>query len=445
MKILVVEDDASVAQILKILLTSHGYAVEVAADGQLGLSLAETFEYDLILLDILLPKLDGITLCKQLRAKKYQMPILLLTGQGGSGEKVAGLDTGADDYVVKPFDQEELIARIRALLRRGHISAQPILEWNALRLDPSRREVTYSNHALALTPKEYGLVEMFLRNPRLTFSLGMILEHLWTFEAAPGEDAVRVHIKTLRQKLKAAGAPIDLIETVYGVGYRLNPLRDLAHSSQSASSQSTSEPAAIAPSTPGSPSDFSVALPSANTAPLQSVAAVRIASDPAPTDVLVIATDAQTRSQLKTLLDPEGIQTMLLDHWQTLQQTLAEISPHLLILAIDNSDLSGNGVALCQLIRQDDRWQTLPILLITPPPDADRIQQFFAAGANDFVSQPIAGPELLARVRVHLHRALLQQKVDFLEAQTSSGLPSQPASSDDRPQPFSLSDILRSS
>lgn len=223
MRILVIEDDEFIAHALTAILTSQNYAVEVATEGQLGWELIEAFDYDLVLLDVMLPKLDGISLCRQMRAKGLQMPILLLTGQDNSHDKAIGLDAGADDYVVKPFDQEELVARIRALLRRGGAIAQPVLTQGDLRLDPSNCEVTYGTKPLSLTPKEYALLELFLRNSRRVFSCGMILEHLWSYEETPSEEAVRTHIKGLRQKLKAVGLPSDVIETVYGIGYRLKP------------------------------------------------------------------------------------------------------------------------------------------------------------------------------------------------------------------------------
>jgi diguanylate cyclase (GGDEF)-like protein len=223
MKILVVEDDELIAQTLRILLSDQNYAVELAHDGQAGLELVEMFDYDLLLLDVMLPKLDGISLCRQLRSQGYQMPILLLTGQDSQHDKAIGLDAGADDYVVKPFDTEELVARIRALLRRANAITQPLLEWGVLRLDPSSCEVIYQDKLLPVTPKEYALLELFLRNNRRVFSCDAILEHLWTYDDMPGEEAVRTHIKGLRQKLKTAGAPATFIETVYGIGYRLNP------------------------------------------------------------------------------------------------------------------------------------------------------------------------------------------------------------------------------
>jgi PAS domain S-box-containing protein len=223
MKILVVEDDELLAETLTAILTNQNYAVEVATDGDTAWDLIEIYDYDLILLDILLPKLDGISICRRIRSIGLQMPVLLLTGRDSSHDKAIGLDAGADDYVVKPFDEEEFVARVRALLRRGGATSQPVLEWENLRLDPSSCEVTYGEDLLSLTPKEYALLELFLRNSRRVFSCGMILEHIWSYDDTPTEEAVRTHIKGLRQKLKAVEAPSDLIETVYGIGYRLKP------------------------------------------------------------------------------------------------------------------------------------------------------------------------------------------------------------------------------
>ena len=149
------------------------------------------------------------------------MPVLMLTARDTSTDKVLGLDAGADDYVVKPFDLKELLARIRALLRRGSSTLPPLLTWESLRLDPATCEVTYGDRLLALTPKEYSLLEFFLRSSGRVLSRSVILDHLWSSGDPPGEETVKVHLRSLRQKLKAAGAADDFIETVYGLGYRL--------------------------------------------------------------------------------------------------------------------------------------------------------------------------------------------------------------------------------
>ncbi|MFB2880908.1 response regulator transcription factor [Floridanema aerugineum] len=221
MRILLVEDDDRIADALKEALTDRHYSVDIAADGEAGWECIQLCTYDLILLDVMLPKLDGINLCRKLRRSNINTPVLMLTAKDSSTDKVMGLDAGADDYVVKPFDLPELSARIRALLRRGNPTLPPVLEWEKLHLDPSKCEVNYAGKLLHLTPKEYALLELFLRNGSRVLSRSDIIDHLWTFEDPPAEETVKVHLKDLRKKLKAAGAPADLIETVYGLGYRM--------------------------------------------------------------------------------------------------------------------------------------------------------------------------------------------------------------------------------
>jgi DNA-binding response OmpR family regulator/HPt (histidine-containing phosphotransfer) domain-containing protein len=221
MRILVVEDDELISSALEKTLSGQNYIVDLANNGQIGWELVEAFIYDLVILDIVLPKLDGIRFCRQLRESGYQIPVMLLTAQNSSNDKVMGLDAGADDYVVKPFDLTELLARIRVLLRRSSACNPVILQWGSLCFDPGLCKVTYEGQTLSLTPKEYRLLELFLRNHHRVFSRSDILDHLWPSEQAPSEDAVTVHIKDLRQKLKRAGGSSNFIETVYGQGYRL--------------------------------------------------------------------------------------------------------------------------------------------------------------------------------------------------------------------------------
>ncbi|MEC4804784.1 MAG: response regulator [Jaaginema sp. PMC 1079.18] len=220
MRLLLVEDDEVQAHTIKQALIAQGYVVDGAADGEEGWDFIEAFTYDLMLLDVSLPKLDGITLCRRVRDRGDNVPILLLTARSSSTDKVAGLDAGADDYVVKPCTGRELFARIRALLRRRNASSAPLLTWDKVTLDPSSRELFYDGQPIALSPKEYNLLELFLRNPRRVLTHSAILEHLWSFEDPPSEGTVRAHIKRLRHKLKKAGVT-EMIETIYGVGYRL--------------------------------------------------------------------------------------------------------------------------------------------------------------------------------------------------------------------------------
>ena len=226
MRILLIDDDEQLMEVLAHKLIEQHYAVDIANTGEMGWEFILLFNYDMVVLDWMLPDINGITLCQQIRAEGYEMPIMLLTARDRHTDKVMGLDAGADDYVVKPFNFDELTARIRALLRREIHVSSPTLQWHDLSLDPKTHEVKYQNQLLPLTPKEYGLIELFMRHPQQVFSPGAIIDNLWAGEDPPGEEAVRTHIKGLRQKLKAAGMAKDTIKTVYGIGYRLKSHTD---------------------------------------------------------------------------------------------------------------------------------------------------------------------------------------------------------------------------
>ncbi len=495
MKILIVEDDELNAYALSAVLTNQNYAVEVAHDGNSAWNLIQIYDYDLVLLDVVLPKLDGVSLCRKIRSSGLQVPILLLTGCDSGHEKAIGLDAGADDYVVKPFDQEELVARVRALLRRGGLASQPVLQWGSLRLDPSSCEVTYSDELLSLTPKEYALLELFLRNSRRVFSCGMILEHLWSYEDTPTEEAVRTHIKGLRQKLKAVGAPSELIETVYGIGYRLklreeeeqkskgveenaksqiSPLKSqqtLAavagiwqRSQQRVNEQVNTIEQAIkqkavnselrflaareAHTLAGSLGSFGLTIGSKlarkierwlNTNKVlsaseinnlgswvkqlrQEIAENSIVAIPAlpqtpalqnmphaEAKILVVDDDPLLQSFLQTLLSPWGLKAIALNDPRQFWETLKAVTPDMLILDIELPHI--NGIELCQQVRNDPQWSELPILFLTVHSDAEIVNQVFSVGADDFVSKPIVGPELVTRLVNRLERVKLRQRI----------------------------------
>lgn len=224
LKILFVEDDEHTCKLISATLNAHRYAVDVVADGEAGLEMARQWPYDLILLDVMLPKLNGIEVCRRLRANACQTPILILTARGASEDVIAGLDAGADDYVVKSCESEQLMARVRALLRRGGDAASsPLLTWGDLCLDPSSAKVTFKEATVPCRPKEYTLLELFLRNPQRLLSRSVIIDHLWAYDDAPVEGSVTTLVKDLRRRLKATGVESDPIETVYGLGYRLKP------------------------------------------------------------------------------------------------------------------------------------------------------------------------------------------------------------------------------
>jgi DNA-binding response OmpR family regulator len=221
MRILLVEDDDRIARPLAEDLSHQNHIVDLAHDGLEGWKYAQAIDYELILLDLMLPKLDGITLCKQLRTSGSQALILMLTARDTISDKVVGLDAGADDYLVKPFELEELAARIRALARRSPETKPPILTYGALQLDPSSHKVAHAGKDLSLTPKEYMLLECFLRNPLQMLTRSFLLDRLWELDKTAGEETIKTHLTNLRRKLKTAGAAENMIETVYGVGYRL--------------------------------------------------------------------------------------------------------------------------------------------------------------------------------------------------------------------------------
>lgn len=229
MRILVVEDDIQLAEILTEALTNRQYVVDLAKDGEAAWNWIELYKYDLVLLDVTLPKLNGILFCQRLRCSELTSlayrnataPVLMLTARDTVADKITGLDAGADDYVPKPFDLEELMARIRALLRRGSSATNVNLCWGSLRLNPSTHEATYDDKLLLLTPKEYALLELLVSSGRRVLSRSGIIEQVWSSEHTPVEETITSHIRGLRHKLKALGAPEDFIETVHGLGYRL--------------------------------------------------------------------------------------------------------------------------------------------------------------------------------------------------------------------------------
>lgn len=224
MRILVVEDDPRIHQSLAEDLRRQHHAVDIVEDGLTGLDFARTAVHDVILLDILLPGLDGLELCRRLRSEKSTALILMITSRDNVSDKVRALDAGADDYLVKPFDLAELSARIRAVSRRQHSAREPILKHGSLRLDPSRRFVSCAGAPVALTGTEYAILQILMQSPLQVFSHTMLREKVTTFNDDGERDSIRTHIANLRRKLRLAGADRDPIESVYGIGYRLAEL-----------------------------------------------------------------------------------------------------------------------------------------------------------------------------------------------------------------------------
>ncbi|MBW4521864.1 MAG: response regulator [Scytolyngbya sp. HA4215-MV1] len=494
MKLLVVDDDINLAKAIAKVLAQQKYLIDVATDGQSAWEYTQSCLYDLIVLDVKLPSIDGISLCQKLRQEGYVNPILLLTACDSSSDKVLGLDAGADDYVIKPFDWEEFLARIRALLRRAGELAPAILSWGALRLDPITCEVSHAGELLPLRPREYKLLELFMRNSKRVFSCGAILEHLWSFEDPPSEDAVRAHIKGLRQKFKMVGAE-DLIETVYGLGYRLKPLEEKTSAELLVEGEPIAETAdpletvgrlqqalaeawddiqpemlervifleqvlnrlkmgAIDPQLQqqaaseahklvGTVGAYGFKFSSELSRQIETLLrddrpfdSTRIASlteklaalsqdlagaaqvtqsYPSPfVDVLylpesthsvrllAVDDDPHVLANLKTVLEPWGIHLTTLVDPQRFWEYLEKTNPDLLLLDVVMPN--GNGLELCESVRNSPDWAGLPIVFLTAYRDTETVQRAFLAGADDLVCKPVVAPELITRVMSRIER-----------------------------------------
>ncbi len=606
MRILLIEDDEILIQVLVKSLEGQHYTVDVAADGQLGWEYAQDSHYELIVIDVGLPRLDGITLCQRLRSEGCATPILLITAQDARAERIKGLDAGADDYLTKPFDLGELQARVRALLRRGEVAFTPILEVGKLVLDPNSCQVSYGEQALKLTPKEYSLLELLLRNPARVFSRGQIIERLWNYDDPPLEESVKAHVKGLRRKLKEVGVA-DWIENVYGIGYRLNPklpqessevgntsvqqrfdaamgqmwqqyqglmMERLEALQQAATAIQQGKPSLalnqsaqkaahklagvlgmfdkeagtktarqiekLLQEKPGKVTQGGegllelvqqlremLALPASPTTPtarllfidsdeelgsqLQGLAQLSqsnwqqvsnltsarevlqtqatdavvltvaessewqeslsllkdlasrtppiptlvLASNPELVDrvsvarcggssvlvkpttatqiwqvvqqllqsyqdqatkILVVDDDPAFLAALKTILTPWGIRMTGLQKPECFWEILNVEKPDLLILDVEMPEI--NGIELCQVVRTDPQWQNLPILFLTAHQDRETVQQVFTAGADDYITKPIIGPELLTRITNRLERNRLLKNFSGKDALT---------------------------
>jgi DNA-binding response OmpR family regulator len=354
MRLLFVEDDAAFAQQLSTALKQY-YTIDLATDGETAWKWLQLVQYDVVILDVMLPKLSGIELCQRLRQAGHQVRILLLTGQSAIDEKVIGLDAGSDDYLIKPVRLPEVLARLRALLRRPASAQPPQLEWGKLQLESHRHLATFDGVEIALTLKEYLLLELLLRRGNWVHKYSAIAEKLWGLEVeVPSEEAVRAHVKGLRRKLKAVGAE-QLIETVYGVGYRLNP-------------------------------DY-------------------IEPQKFETKILIVSEQAE---EMQSLLEPCGFTIFALTQATELLKTLEVVQPNLLILGADT--VGFDRFTLCQILRRDQSWAWLPIVLLIPQVNLESIHKAYAAEADDFAQEPVIPSELLNRVLNRLERVRQLQK-----------------------------------
>jgi len=218
MRILVVEDERKVASVIRQGLGEEGYAVDVASNGEEGLAMARDGVHDLIILDIGLPKINGLQVLQELRRRKVTPPVLLLTVRATIEDKVLGLDAGADDYLTKPFAFQELVARVRALLRRRTEGGPAVLQFADLTLDPARHSAFRGGQKIDLTAKEFALLDYFMRNPGRVLTRTMIIEHVWDYDFDTGTNVVDVYVNYLRKKIDSDREP-KLIHTIRGVGY----------------------------------------------------------------------------------------------------------------------------------------------------------------------------------------------------------------------------------
>jgi len=613
MRILLLEDDEILSDMLVKSLTHQHYVVDAVHDGESGWEYARSGNYELLIMDVGLPLLDGISLCQRLRKEGYSTPILLMTAKNAIADRIHGLDAGADDYLSKPLDLGELQARVRALLRRGEVAPSTTFSVGELSLDPATAQVTYGNKQLKLTPKEYNLLELFLRNPSRVYSRTQIVDHLWNFDDPPLEESVKAHIKGLRQKLKKVGA-VDWIENVYGLGYCLNPqvsakfqpqvtesvtqqysdgvdklwqqyqdamlqrmsvlqtaatafkkgnlteelqksaskeahklagvlgmfgrdagtqlareieellvaqdvqnilsrsklpslvqeldellalsvvetkfitdtagllfidskLQLVPELQQLASSQGMSwygvkniqlaqewlqnhSPDLIVLSINKAIKTEDLALINNSSARTPTIPVIVIAESDEldyrvkvaqnggcgflvqpkatqiwdltqqllecdrnskaegnfSTKILVVDDDPVFLSALRPLLEPWGIKFTGLENSQRFWEVLESVEPDLLILDVEMPEIG--GIELCQAVRTDPKWQSLPILFLTSHRDGETIEKVFAAGADDYVTKPVVGAELLTRITNRLERNRLLKTISTKDSQT---------------------------
>jgi DNA-binding response OmpR family regulator len=219
MQILIVEDEEKITNFLRRGLLEENYAVDISRDGDDALYKFDINEYDVIILDLMIPKIDGVKVCRKIREKNTNIPILMLTAKDSVENKIAGLDAGADDYVTKPFSFSELVARIRALLRRGNKADPTILKIANLELNPATKTAKRGNKLITLTAREYGLLEYFMRHQNIVLTKTQLLEHVWDYNYDGLSNIVETYVKYIRQKISTVSRDKELIHTLRGSGY----------------------------------------------------------------------------------------------------------------------------------------------------------------------------------------------------------------------------------
>jgi DNA-binding response OmpR family regulator len=379
MRLLVIDDSPDIATLLKLAFQLGGYAVDTALSGELALERAAIHSYDVAILDLNLPDLDGIEVCRRLRAEHPQLLIIMLTARTSRAEIITGLDAGADDYLTKPFDYEELVARVRALLRRDMRVRLPRLECGDLVLDPAAGSVWLAGRQLALSRKQLRILEYLMRRRGEIVSQEDLLEHVWNAEANPFTNTVRVHINALRRALGDTASRQRYIETVVGMGYRFD---DFA---QRPALTVTLSPPAYASSTQHD--DRESRRNAMTTRSWQD----QLAEAPK----LLIVDDAPDITQLLVVyFHQAGFNTLAAYDGRTALDLARRTSPDLIILDLGLPDM--DGLDVCREIR---RTSSVPIVMLTKRnTELDHLQGL-AAGANAYITKPFDAHGLQATVR----------------------------------------------
>jgi DNA-binding response OmpR family regulator len=383
MRLLVVDDAPDIATLLMLAFHVDGYAVDTAASGEQALELAAVHEYDVAILDLGLPDMDGLEVCRRLRADLPKLLIIILTARAEIEQRVTGLDAGADDYLTKPFDYAELCARVRALLRRDLRSREPLLQCGELTLDPAAHTAMQGQRRLALTRKEFGILEYLLRRRGEIVRQEDLLEHVWNAEANPFTNTVRVHVNALRRKLGDTAAMPRYIQTVVGVGYRLD---DFARGRPNLTE--TLSPTEYASST--------TALEQRRKAMSPRTWADQLADAPR----LLIVDDAPDINQLLVMFFHQaGYNTLAAYDGRAALDLFRRASPNLIILDLGLPDI--DGLEVCRQIRQES---AVPILMLTKRGALEDRVQGYAAGADAYLVKPFLAEEVQAVVQALLRR-----------------------------------------